>query len=343
MLYFRPPLSITTNFYLSDMKKIYSIFLALAVAGNSMVSAQTQPNNAGFENWDNVGSNTEEPTNWSGMMTGSLCGLCGFAASQRVFRDATDYHGGAYSARIQSTSAAGNIINGAITTGKVNAPNTTPSNGYNATVMSDANFNHPFTDMPDSVVVWVKYSVTDASDSARMSFVLHDAYNLRDPQDGNSAPHVVATARKNFQTAGQWTRISLPFDYSGPSTNGAAYLLATFTSSYVPGSGNSTAKLWVDDLEFIYNPTNPTSVEELANEVAVYPNPTADGQVTVALGSEMKNGMATVLNVMGQTVGQFNFMNENQVMVQINQPAGMYFVHIATEDGQTTTVRVLKN
>lgn len=216
------------------MKKIYSTILALLVLGASIsASAQTQPNNAGFENWDNVGSNTEEPTNWSGMMTGNLCTLCGFAASQRVFRDGSDVHSGMYSARIQSTSAAGNVINGAITTGKVNAPNTTPSNGYNATVMSDASFNHPFTDMPDSVVVWVKYSVTDASDSARMSFVLHDSYDLRDPQDGNSASHVVATARKNFQTGGDWMRLSLPFDYSGPSSNGIAYLLATFTSSYV--------------------------------------------------------------------------------------------------------------
>lgn len=112
---------------------------------------------------------------------------------------------------------------------------------------------------------------------------------------------------------------------------------------YVPGVGNSSAVLRVDDLEFIYNEENPTSVEELANEVSIYPNPTTDGRVTVALGAEMRNGMVTVLNMMGQTVGQFNFMNENKIDVQVDGPAGMYFVHIATEEGQTTTVRVIKN
>lgn len=322
------------------MKKIYSALFAFLMAGGILnATAQQQPNNADFEAWDGNG----EPTNWNNMTTGNLCGLCAFGSSLRVFSDLVDFHGGASSARIETTSAIGNTVNGAITTGKVNAPSTTPSQGYNATVMSDANFNHPFTDMPDSVVVWAKYNITDASDSARLSFVLHDSYDLRDPQDGNSASHVIASARKNFQTGGVWKRISAPFDYSGPSTNGVAYLLATFTSSYTPGSGNTSAKLWVDDLEFVYNPSNPTSVAELANEVSVYPNPTNDGRLTVAFGSEMVNGSVTILNMVGQAVGQFNFMNENKVDVQIDQPSGMYFARVATEDGRSTTVRVIKN
>ncbi|MBI1288560.1 MAG: T9SS type A sorting domain-containing protein [Flavobacteriales bacterium] len=323
------------------MKKIYATLLALLTAGALInASAQQQANNADFESWDSNG----EPTNWNNMTTGNLCTLCAFGSSLRVFQDNTEYHGGAASARIETTSAIGNVVNGAITTGKVNAPSTTPSQGYNATVMADADFNHPFTDMPDSVVVWAKYNVTDATDSARMSFVLHDSYDLHDPQDGNSAAHVVASARKNFQTGGVWERISVPFDYSGPSTNGIAYLLGTFTSSYTPGAGSTTAKLWVDDLEFIYNPTSPTGiVEELADVVSVYPNPTNDGRLTVSLGSEMGNGLVTVFNTVGQTVGMQNFMNTNLVDLQIDQPAGMYFVRIATENGQTTTVRVIKN
>lgn len=313
-------------------------------AATFTASAQTQPNNAGFENWDSNG----EPTNWNNMTTGNLCTLCGLGSTIRVFQDNADYHGGAASARVESTTynpplGAAVHINGAITTGKLNAPSTTPSDGYNATVTGDADFSHAFTDMPDSVVVWVKYNVTDASDSARMTFVLHDDYDVRDPQDANSVPHVVATARTNFQTGGAWVRMSLPFDYSGASTNGVSYFLATFTSSYTPGAGNGSAKLWVDDLEFIYN-GNVTSVEEqLADVVSVYPNPTNDGRLTVSLGSEMGNGLVTVFNTVGQTVGMQNFMNTNLVNVQIDQPAGMYFVRIATEDGQTTTVRVIKN
>jgi hypothetical protein len=329
------------------MKKIYLTFLSILTAGALLnATAQQQPNNSGFENWESIGNNNFEPTNWSGMMTGSLCGLCGFGSSQRIFQDNTIYRSGSASARIESTSAIGGVtVNGAMTTGEVNAPSTTPSQGYNETLTGNANFNHPFTEMPDSVVFYAQYNVTTSADSARISFVLHDNYNgFRDPADANSASHVVGTARKNFQTGGTgtWKRISIPFDYSGPSTSGIAYLLATFTSSYIPGSGSTSAKLWIDDLEFIYNQTNPTSVEELADAVAVYPNPTNDGRVNISLGSEFKNGSATVFNTVGQTVGVFNFSNSNLVQFTIEQPSGMYFVNIQTEDGQFATVRVVK-
>ena len=322
------------------MKKIYTTILTVLAAGAMLsASAQQQPNNGGFENWDSNG----EPTNWNNMTTGQLCFLCGFGASQRVFEDNVEVRTGSASARIESTIAAGTLVNGTMTTGQINAPSTTPSEGYSLTKRNDANFNHPFTEMPDSMVFYAKYNVTDATDSASVAVILHDDNDHRDP--GGNAAQVIATAKKRFQTGGtaEWVRISVPFDYSGISQNGIAYALMTFTSSYQPGAGNSTAKLWVDDFEFIYNPTNPTSVEELADVATVYPNPTNDGRVSVVLGNEMRSGMATVLNMMGQTVGQFNFSNENRIDVTIDQPAGMYFVLLQTEDGQSTTVRVIKN
>lgn len=322
------------------MKKIYTTILSVLAAGAMLsASAQQQPNNGGFENWDSNG----EPTNWNNMTTGQLCFLCGFGASQRVFEDNVEVRTGSASARIESTNAAGTLVNGTMTTGQINAPSTTPSEGYSLTKRNDANFNHPFTEMPDSMVFYAKYNVTDATDSASVAVILHDDNDHRDP--GGNAAQVIATAQKRFQTGGtaEWVRISVPFDYSGLSQNGIAYALMTFTSSYQPGAGNTTAKLWVDDFEFIYNPTNPTSVEELADVASVYPNPTNDGRVAVVLGNEMRSGMATVLNMMGQTVGQFSFSNENRIDVTIDQPAGMYFILLQTEDGQSTTVRVIKN
>lgn len=241
------------------MKKIIRLFACLlsAVMFNTVATGQQQPTNGGFENWDNVGSDTEEPTNWSGMMTGNLCILCGFGESQRVFRDGTDKHSGNYSARIESTEAGGVLVNGTITTGRVTAPSIEPSEGYNVTLRSNASFNHPFSDRPDSIVFWAKYNITNTSDSARVSVVLHSDYDVREPQDGPSQTYIVAKTAKNFQTNGNWLRMSFPINYSGPS-NDVFYLLATFTSSYEPGSGNSSATLWVDDLEFIYNPNTVT-------------------------------------------------------------------------------------
>lgn len=321
------------------MKKIYSTILSVLTVGAIITaSAQQQPNNGGFENWDNE----PEPTNWNNMTTGDLCFLCGFGASQRVFEDNSEFRSGAASARIQSTEAAGTLVNGTMTTGQIIAPSTTPSEGHAKTIRSNSSFNHSFTDEPDSLVFWAKYNITDASDSATVSVILHDDNDYRDP--GGDDNQVIAEARKRFQTGGTsaWVRISVPFMYTGGSSNAVAYALMTFSSSWQPGVGNSSAVLWVDDFEFIYN-SPVTGIEELEELVNVYPNPTQDGRITVALGNENLSGTATILNMMGQTVEMINFSNENRIDVNIDQPAGMYFINLQTEDGRNTTVRVIKN
>jgi hypothetical protein len=321
------------------MKKIYFTILSVLTIGAVLTSsAQQQPNNGTFESWD--GDN--EPNNWNNMTTGDLCFLCGFGASQRVFEDNIEFHGGAASARIESTEAVGTLINGTMTTGQIIAPSTTPSEGHAKTIRSNASFNHPFTDEPDSLVFWALYNITDSSDSAQVSVTLHDDNDYRDPGGDNN--QVIGEAKTRFQTGGTsaWVRISAPFTYTGGSTNLTAYALITFTSSYLPAAGSATAKLWVDDFEFIYN-SPVTGIEELEQVVSVYPNPTNDGRVTVSFGYGTFTGTATVLNMMGQTVEMINFSNENRLEVSIEKPAGMYFINIQTEDGRQTTVRVVKN
>ncbi|MFT6025979.1 MAG: hypothetical protein ACI8P5_000220 [Bacteroidia bacterium] len=321
------------------MKKIYSTILSVLTVGAVLTaSAQQQPTNGDFESWDGNG----DPTGWSDMRTGVLCSFCGFGSSQRIFEDNGVVHNGNASVRIETTEVFGSIINGTMTTGQIHAPSTTPSEGFAQTHVGQADFNHLMTDMPDSLVFYAQYNETGTSDSASVAVTLHDNSDYRDPNGDDS--QVIAYVRKRFQTAGigNWVRISAPFDYSGGSSNPIAYALMTFTSSYQPGAGSSSAKLWVDDFEFIYNP-DLTGVEELADVVGVYPNPTNDGRITINLGYDNLTGSATVLNMMGQTVGLFNFSNENKINVEINQPTGMYFINLQTENGRSTTVRVVKS
>lgn len=318
------------------MKKIYSILILLF---SSIIVVAQQPVNAGFEVWQNTGTDTEEPSNWSGMMTGHLCGWCAFGASQRVFRENSEVHNGSYSARIESTSAiTGITVNGAMTTGRVIAPSTTPSEGYNQTQTSDAEFNHPFTYEPDSLVFWAKYNITDASDSARVSFVLHDDYDLRDPQDGGSAAHVIGSARANFQTGNVWERISLPFVYDGPSLDPVAYLLATFTSSYQPGAGSSNATLYVDDLAFVYNTV--TSVEDVVANVSVYPNPSIDGRFTLELQGLNGTVNVDVLDVYGRMIQRESMQSAPVANLEIKAGSGIYLLRVSDSE-KVLTQRVI--
>src|SRR5690554_51681 len=150
-----------------------------------------------------------------------------------------------------------------MTIGRINMGSSTATDdsNFNYTNTTDPDFNQALTGKPDSLVVWVKYNPVEATSQARISATIHDNYNHRDPEDAAASPHKVAQAILNYgSTNNQWSRISIPFDYVGPSTD-AQYILITFTTSSTAGGGDANDEVFIDDLELIYN----------ANEVEIAP------------------------------------------------------------------------
>lgn len=218
---------------------------------------QTQIGNSGMETWTNLSVSTEEPMNWNSFLSGQG-GLVGFA-SQQVQRSTIVRAGatGTYSARIWAKSTLGIVANGNLTLGRINMGSSTPSSSsnYNLSLQADANFSEAITDRPDSIVFWVRYTQAGGGvQNARMHAILHDNYDLRDPIDANSVPHVVAEATLNYPaTAGAWVRKSVPFVYSGAATT-VSYILVTFSTNQTPGGGAANDEVLIDDVELIYVP-----------------------------------------------------------------------------------------
>jgi hypothetical protein len=253
------------------MKKFTFLYLSLAF---SFAQAQQQIGNSNLESWDNVGQSTEEPTNWNGFK--SAQGSFTSFGSQQVQRSTSIRSGatGAYCARVWSKSTLGIIANGNMTLGRINMGSTTANDpgNYNVSLTADANFSEALTSAPDSLVFWVKYTATNASDSARVHAILHDTYDLRDPLDANSLPHIVARAERNYaKTSGSWTRISVPFNYvSGAPAPTPAFLLLTFTTNKIPGGGLANDEVLVDDIELIYNSTIGIETIDSQKEFTAY-------------------------------------------------------------------------
>lgn len=219
-----------------------------------------QVNNSGFENWDNLGTNSVEPQEWNSFMTADANILTQFGKKKRVDRSTKVRPGtaGSYSAVIWSTSEVGIVANGNLTCGKINMGSTTPSSSdnYNFTKTSDMAFAEALGGRPDSLVVWLYFKPvsTGGSDAARIHAVIHDTYDVRDPANSNSLPHIVGDAALNFTgPTNQWVRKSIPFTYSGPATD-PNYILISFTTNAVPGGGTAGDSLYIDDFQLIYNP-----------------------------------------------------------------------------------------
>lgn len=238
-----------SSFLMSSFQ--YQTLFVLLLSISTTVSGQQLENNS-FENWSSA-SDAQEPDNWNTIMTGDLCRFCSFIASQRVFQDTREVIDGQSSIRIESKSILGGIIfNGSITTGQIAVPSASASAGYNQSLRKSSEFSQRLQVVPDSLVFWAKYSITDNSDSALVAFFIHGETDLKVPVPEIQVQSVVATVHKTFQTDGSWKRVSLPFKMINAEEN-PAYVLATFSSSFAAGKGNGTAKLWVDKVEFVYN------------------------------------------------------------------------------------------
>lgn len=214
-----------------------------------------QIGNSGFENWDNLGSNQEEPTNWSSFKTAT--GSFAAFGSKQVERSSTVRSGatGNYSARIWSKSTLGIMANGVLTTGRMNmgSSNLSSPDNYNYTLLNDAAFSEALTLAPDSIVFWARYTA-GASEKAGMHAVIHDQFSVQDPINAASEPYVVADANFQFSpTNNNWVRFSVPFTYTVNTGLAPKFILLTFTTNHIPGGGSANDEVLIDDVELIYN------------------------------------------------------------------------------------------
>ena len=237
------------------MKNTFTFcFIAFSL---SSFFAQQQIGNSNMEEWDNIGASTEEPTNWNGFKTAS--GLWAQYGSQQVLRSQAIRSGasGMYCARIFSNSIFGIVANGTLTLGRINMGSTTVTDisaNYNISLTNDPNFSEALTSMPDSIVFWAKYTAA-SNQQARIHAITHDAFDVHDPIDVASSPHVISTAGYNFSPNTTWVRHSVAFDPTAgigipPSP---AFILVTFATNAIAGGGAANDEVLIDDIQLIYN------------------------------------------------------------------------------------------
>lgn len=243
------------------MKKTFTIFF---ISISLFSISQTQISNSDFELWDNVAATTEEPTSWNSNKTGT-----GLASSgpQTCFKDATS-HTGTSCVRVETKYYIIAVVNGNATTGIVEAPNSNKAEGFlSATTAGSSKI--AFTGRPDSLVGWYKYTQATsgtgaAAEQAKVVAHLHSG-DFYDPLVPVSSNHIdlssnkIATALFVSPAANQatWKRFSIPFNYVNSSVPTSIMVSLTSSNNQVtvaPGFGGTGSKLWVDDIQCIYNP-----------------------------------------------------------------------------------------
>ncbi|MCM1041973.1 MAG: T9SS type A sorting domain-containing protein [Bacteroides sp.] len=291
--------------------KIFGLFWAIFCFGvffpelpAQNINGTQQLLNRGFEDYDNLGEKSVEPVGWNSFMNAKSAGGLVDAGKEKHLDRAGDRRpgtAGKYSLYVFSTNPIASVMaNGNVTTGRINMGSTSPTSAenYNFTDRASAGFNFPFTTVPDSMVVWVKYSPDKASDQGQVNAIIHGDNEIKDP--GTDKNLAVAIATVNPGKSQEWVRYSVPFDRGGCGSNDPRYILVSISTNKIPGGGS--AKIWVDDILFVYNPEIavnklPVSSFNLRDGAALCEIPfTVKGTLPLNSNSAQKNKVVAELS-----------------------------------------------
>lgn len=300
-------------------KECFIIGVVFIVTGICRVSAQQQPENPGFEFWEQIGfgPDTLEPVDWNSLKTSDGGDMINEVIPV-VWERSADAHSGLYSIRLYNEPILTLVAPGTLTNGRVHAA-IDPADAYVFTIDSLPEFNTSFTDKPDSLTVWAKFFPFD-NDIAHVIAILHtDTAKITDPEQTNW----IAFANIDFiGQSDSWTKFSAPFQYLNSDT--PEYILFAM---YAGDAQNSQVGsiLYLDDFELIYYNTSVQTLPE--SHFNIY---WSGEYLVVKMNSEHQKDSFSleILDLTGRAIYSRQFVPEEVNRAQLNFPAGIYICKI---------------
>ena len=116
------------------------------------------------------------------------------------------------------------------------------------------------------------------------------------------------------------------------------------TADFDPGTGTFYLTSASDRNTFVSKlGTEIAGVEEnnIQHIIKIYPNPVTESFL-LDLGEVFSYVSVDVFNVSGQVIFNKNYFNESDVSITLNGAPGLYFVKVTMDDGQTISMKIIK-
>lgn len=322
------------------MKKTFLFLAAMVAFGMNASAQQEQIEDGSFDFWkEETDARGEKFHDLSDPFWGTLNMLATLPAEQftgpvTVFRDkgrtgADDD----YAPRMQSdTMTYGQDAETIFLPGVVGAMTV-------ITETQTAQFGRPFSSRPLSLKGYMKYTPVNG-DSASIFVELYK-YN-----EVIGERQIIGKVEKIFHEAiNDWTEFELDIKYNSDVEPDSVTVLFVSSAGYdfdnlFKCKGQTGSKLWVDDVQFVYE--DGTSVVELNEMVAAkaYPNPSATGEFNVLVPAACR---AQVVSISGQVVMNCEFQKAGQYAINLGQYApGVYMLRLQGERGTSVLKLVRK-
>jgi len=302
-----------------------SLLLIGLLITSAILTAQTQFDNASFEDWEEIGfgPNILEPVEWSSIKSSDVPDLNGFAP--KVMDRSTDAHTGNYSVYLYSVNTGiGIIATGTVCNGRYHDAVDTDS-AYSYTDPNNSQWNTEITHRPDSLVGWYKAN-PKTGDFPTVRVVLHTGY--AEVSDNSDTTNYVGGYRLELpsETVTEWTRFSFPIRYYKDIN--PEYAIVILTSS-IGVQAIEGSKAWFDDLQFIYN--DGTGVEETNDNNLVVKG--YEGDILINFNNTKVNDVALdIFDIQGRNLYSDRIQSSGQKRLNLNLKTGIYVVRINDGD-----------
>lgn len=226
------------------MKKTVLFSWLLSLSAYVAFAQNAATPNPGFENWTQVG-NYWNPDSWNNLNSSTW--ILGVYTCQRASASG-DVHSGNYAIKLTTKSVFGITANGIASTATLI---TTPPYGITGGV--------PYTERPDSIVGWYKYTPANANDSGFVQFALLGSSNDTIGWVKFNTPNTPVTT---------YTRFSKEITYLSPATPTLSYWILSASDGDNPVVNSS---MIVDDVDLIFV-TTPLPGEPEKSPIAIVSN-----------------------------------------------------------------------
>jgi hypothetical protein len=257
------------------MTKIYVLFVAFFLAGTFLFSQNAAIPNSGFETWTH-GSSTvgyDDATGWNDLnsTTAGFGKVTCYKATA-----AGDFHNGAAAMKLSTANVLGQNANGIATTGNINTSSQAITGGI------------AYTGRPDSIIGWYK-STPVSTDHGFIQLLL----------TGSSNTDTIGFAHFNTPSAtvGSYIRFSSPVKYK--SANPVVTSQWILSSSAGNTGQQVGATIYVDDLDFVFNPAGIRE-DEQASGFHIGPNPA--NNILNVFNNELRPASLEVYEISGRKV-----------------------------------------
>ncbi len=313
------------------MSKIL-LFIATVVFSFINLYSQSQLENPGFEEWEEVLTGIFEPKDWSSLKTSDNSSLS--SMTPVVCEKSTDAHSGNFSVKLTNVSSLV-VANGTVTNGRVH-PNLITSLAYMYTDTLNDQWNTPLTYRPDSIAGWFKYS-PKTGDSLEVKSVLHRGFGKQ--PDDNYLNNWIAIAhfKSNLKTGNQWVRFSAPFIYYNENTPQYILVILNSGNGYNPIAGSVA---YFDDIELIYN--NPMSLIKQPAGSSDYIYTLGNQYIVIHSQQHEQYKYLKINDITGRVVWSCRVTTDHIDISQSNLKKGIYLVSLSGNDVMLTQKVIIR-